>query len=86
MCITELIHVFQILYMFYRTYTCLTDSILALRNMYQSYGSYTCFTKLILIFRISYLCEGTRRYDKSKIFRIITHTRSGQAYADTYQI
>ena len=54
--------------------------------MYLSYESYTCFTELILIFRISYWCEGTRRYDKSEQIRIISHTRSDQTYADTYQI
>ena len=85
-CITELIHVFQILYLSYRAYTCLMDLILVLWNMYLSYGSYTCFTELILIFRISYWCEGTRRYDKSEQIRIISHTRSDQTYADTYQI
>ena len=31
-CITELIHVFQILYMSYRVYTCLTELILVLQN------------------------------------------------------
>ena len=40
-CISDLIHVFQILYMSYRAYTCLTDLILVLRNMYLSYGSYS---------------------------------------------
>ena len=49
-CITELIHVFQILYMSYRVYTCLTDLILVLltdlilvlQNLLLSYGSYSC--------------------------------------------
>ena len=43
-CITELIHVFQILYMYFRVYTCLTDLILVLQNLllYISYGSYSC--------------------------------------------
>ena len=50
--ITELIHVFQILYMYYRTYTCLTELILVLRNLYLSYGTYTRLTELILVFRI----------------------------------
>ena len=48
-CITELIHVFQILYMSYRVYTCLTDLILVLltdlilvlHNLLLSYGSYS---------------------------------------------
>ena len=41
-CISDLIHVFQILYMFYRVYTCLTELILVLRNLLLSYGSYSC--------------------------------------------
>ena len=39
--LTELGHVFQILYMSYRAYTYLTDLILILRNLYLSYRSYT---------------------------------------------
>ena len=39
--ITELIHVFQILYMSYRVYTCLTDLILILQNLLLSYESYS---------------------------------------------
>ena len=85
--------------MYFRSYTCLTEHILVLRILYLSYGSYTCitehvlvlrilylFSKLILIFRISYLCEGTRRYDKSEQIRIISHTRSNQTYTYTYKI
>ena len=41
-CITELIHVFQILYMSYRVYTCLTDLILVLQNLLLSHESYSC--------------------------------------------
>ena len=41
-CITELIHVFHILYMYYRAYTCLTDLLLVLHNLLLSYGSYSC--------------------------------------------
>ena len=41
-CITELIHVFQILYMYFIIYTCLTDLILILQNLLLSYGSYSC--------------------------------------------
>ena len=47
-CITELIHVFQILYMSYRAYTYLTEHILIL-----------------------FMCEGTRRYDKSEHIRLM---------------
>ena len=35
MCITELIHVFQILHVYYETYTCLTELILV-------YRAYSC--------------------------------------------
>ena len=41
-CITELIHVFQILCMSYRAYTCLTDLTLVLQNLLLSYESYSC--------------------------------------------
>ena len=41
--VTELILVFQILFLSYRAYTYLTDLILTLRNMYLSYRSYTYF-------------------------------------------
>ena len=65
-CITELIHVFQILYLSYRTYTCLKDLIFVLQDLFLSYRSYTCVTELILVYRILFFCEGTRRYDKSE--------------------
>ena len=54
-----------------------------LQSLFLSYGSYTCVTELILVFKILFLCEGTRRYDKSEHIRIISHTRSDQTYADT---
>ena len=41
-CITELIHVCEIIYMSYRAYTCLTGFILVLQNLLLSYGSYSC--------------------------------------------
>ena len=75
-CITELIHVFQILHVYYRTYICVQD-------LFLSYRSYTCVTELILVFRILFFCEGTRRYDESEQIRIISHTRSDQTYTDT---
>ena len=53
-----------------------------LQNLFLSYGSYTCVIELILVFRILFLCEGTRRYDKSEHIRIISHTRSDQTYTD----
>ena len=37
----KLIHVFQILYMYFRSYTCLTEYLLLLWNLYWSYGSYS---------------------------------------------
>ena len=40
--LTELGHVFLILYMSYRAYTYLTDLILVLRILYWSYGTYSC--------------------------------------------
>ena len=43
-CITELIHVFQILYMSYRVYTHLTDLILVLQNLDMYFRFYTCLT------------------------------------------
>ena len=82
-CITEHIHVFQILYMSYRVSTCLTKLILVLRNLYWSYETYYCLTELIIVLRISFWCEGTRRYDKSEQIRIISHTRSDQTSTDT---
>ena len=50
------------------------------------YGTYTCLIEHILILQILLLCEGTRRYDKSEQIIIVSHTRSDQTYADTYQI
>ena len=82
-CITELIHVFQILYLSYREYTRLTDLIFVLQDLFFSYRSYTCVTEPILVFRILFFCEGTHRYDKSEQIRIISYTRSDQTYADT---
>ena len=40
--ITELIHVFQILYMSYIAYTFLTDLILVLQNLFLYFRSYSC--------------------------------------------
>ena len=82
-CIIELIHVFQILYMSYRVSTCLTKLILVLWNLYWFYGTYTGLRELIIVLRILFWCEGTRRYDKSKQIRIISHTRSDQTSTDT---
>ena len=54
-----------------------------LQSLSLSYGSYTCVTELILVFMILFLCEGTRRFDKSEHIIIISHIRSNQTYADT---
>ena len=75
--------------MYYRTYTCILDLTCILQNLYLSYEtyiyvqdlflsyrSYTCVTELILVFRILFVCEGTRRHDKSERIRIVSHTRS----------
>ena len=84
--IVELILVFWILYVYYGTYTCISDLIDVLQSIYLSYGFYTCVTKPILVFQILFMCEGTCWYDKSEHIIIISHARSGQTYADTYQI
>ena len=87
--ISEHIHVFRILYMYYRTYTCvsdltcISDLIHILQIIYLSYGTYTGLTELILVLRNLFLCEGIRKYDESEQIRIISHTRSDQTYTDT---
>ena len=48
------------------------------------YGTYTCLTEHIIILWILFLCEGTRRYDKSEQIIIVSHTRLDQTYIDTY--
>ena len=48
------------------------------------YGTYTCLTEHILILRILFLCEGTRRYDKSEQIIIVSHTRSDHTYTICY--
>ena len=50
------------------------------------FGFYTCITDRILILRILYFCDGTRRYNKSELIIIVSHTGSDQTYADTYQV
>ena len=85
-CLTGHILILRILYWSYGTYTCLTDFILILRNLYLSYEFYTGLTELILVLRILFLCEGIRRYNKSELIIIVSHTRSDQTYADTYQV
>ena len=84
--ISEHIPVFRILYMYYRTYTSISNLIHVLQNLYLSYGTYTGLMEHILILRILSLCEGTRRYNKSELIIIVSHTGSDQTYADTYQV
>ena len=84
--ISEHIPAFRILYVYYRTYTCISDLIHVLQNLYLSYGTYTGLTEHILILWILSLCEGTRRYNKSELIIIISHTGSDQTYTDTYQV
>ena len=72
--------------MYYRTYTCISDLIHVLQNLYLSYGTYIGLMEHILILRILSLCEGTRRYNKSELIIIVSHTGSDQTYTDTYQV
>ena len=72
--------------MSYRAYTYLTDLILELQNLDMYFRFYTCLTERILILRILFFCEGTRRYNKSELIIIVSHTGSDQTYADTYQV
>ena len=77
-CLTELILVLQNLYWSYGTYTGLAEIILVFQSTYLYFGSYTCITKLILEFQILFICEGTRRYNKSEQIRLIQiHIRYG---------
>ena len=72
--------------MSYRSYTSLTDLILVLQNLDMYFRFYTCLTERILILWILFFCEGTRRYNKSELIIIVSHTGSDQTYADTYQV
>ena len=85
-CITELILVLRNVYLYIEVHPYISDLILVLQSIYMYYGTYTCLTEHILILRILFLCEGTRMYDKSEQIIIVSHTRSDQTYADTYQI
>ena len=90
--LTELILVFRSTYWYFGSYTCITGLICisnlihVIQNLYLSYGTYIGLTEHILILRILSLCEGTRRYNKSELIIIVSHTRSDQMYADTYQV
>ena len=71
MCITELILVFRILYLYYGTYTCLTDLILVLQILCLYYGTYS-YAKVPV---------GTISRNRSESYQI--HTSSDQTYTDT---
>ena len=58
-CIAELILVFRILYVYYRTYTCLTECILVLRNVYLYLKAHTGISDLTCILRNLYLSYRT---------------------------
>ena len=79
MLVLELILVLLNLFLYFRSYTCITELI-------HVFKSYACLTEHILVLRILFMCEGTRRYDKSEQSLIISHARSDQTYADTFQI
>ena len=90
--LTELILVFRSTYWYFGSYTCITELIQVFQVSYMYYRTYTCLTKLtgltehILILRILSLCEGTRKYNKSVLIIIVSHTGPDQTYADTYQV
>ena len=54
-CITELILVFRILYVYYENYTCLTELILVLQSLFLYFRSYTYIMEHILVLQILYL-------------------------------
>ena len=70
--------------MYFGFYTCITELIHVFQILYMYFRSYTYLTKYILVLRILSLCEGTRRYNKSELIIIVSHTGSDQMYADTY--
>ena len=79
--ISDLILVFQILYMYYRTSTCLTEVILALQSefLYFGYGSTRrCYRTFYLYkstrryYRTDSLYRGTRRYYRTYTYSCIS--------------
>ena len=85
-CLTDIILALRSLFLSFGTYTGISELTLVFRSTYLYFGFYTYITSHILILRILFLCEGTCRYDKSELIIIVSHTRSDQTYADTYQI
>ena len=69
--------------MYFGFYTCIIELIHVFQILYMYLRSYTYLTEYILVLRILFLCEGTRRYDKSEQIRIISHTGSDQTHTDT---
>ena len=70
-CITELILVFQILYLYSITYSCISHLILVLQILYLYYGAYSYITELICILSVRkylyvlqkfYLYKSNHRY------------------------
>ena len=79
---TELIHVFQILHVYYKTYTCLTELILALQSkfLYFGYGStrryYRTFYRYkstCRYYRTNSLYRGTHRCYKTYTYSCISN-------------
>ena len=77
-CISDLILVFQILYMYYRTYTCLTELILSLQSEFLYFGyrstrrhyrTFYWYKSTRRYYRTDSLYRGTRRY-----YRIYTYS------------
>ena len=79
----ELILVFQILYLYYGTYSCISDLILVLQKLFLYFRSYTCITNLMPVLRDLFLCEGTRRCYKSK--QIIIKSNTNKVISDLYR-
>ena len=74
--------------MFYGTPVGVTELMLMLRSLTYSevpIGT-TEITERILVLRNLFLCESTRRYAKSELIIIVSHTGSDQTYTDTYQV
>ena len=70
---------------YHRDYgTCTGIAELILIRKY--YRTYTGISEHILVIWILSLCESTRRYDKSELIIIVSHTGSDQTYTDTYQV
>ena len=67
----------------YGTPVGVTELMLMLRSLTYSEVE---ITERILVLRNLFLCESTRRYAKSELIIIVSHTGSDQTYTDTYQV